>query len=121
MLHGEQIGHREPNLRPQQLGERLGWVRVMLLLQHVRTDRRVHLWVGPDFHFFVIHVHRTKVFGQPFVEPSLSRRIVGVQQHVGKIMSHGPPRVFLKNIQHKKVLIFARKKKTWHANRLAIF
>ena len=120
MLHGEQVGKGEPDLSGEKLGQRLGGVRVALISDEIFLNCRLKLRIGSYFHFSVIETDRAEVFGEALVEPSLSGRIVEVQQADGEIVRNGPPRVFLEGVQDDEILIVAGKQKSGSVDRLAL-
>src|SRR5579862_2800754 len=90
----------------------------MLVAEQICRDRGKKLRIAADLDLFVVDVNRTEVFGEAFVEPSLGRRVVEIQQHHGKVVSDGPPGLLFEQIQDDEVLIFPGQKKSGNADRL---
>ena len=121
MLHRQQIGEREPDLRAQKFGERLWWIGIFtLVLQQVLREDGRQFGVAADFDLFVLDANGAEIFGEAFVEPSWHRRIVVHEQQMGQVMGDGAPWFRLEEIQDDEILVFAGKKKSGSIDRLAL-
>jgi len=99
MLHREQVCHREPHRRTQQLRQRLWLLRVPPhFIEDVLMPLRLKLRIASNLHLFA-DVYRPKIFGQPFVEPPLRRGVVEIQKIMRQRMRHRLPWIRFKQIQ----------------------
>src|SRR3974377_365966 len=93
---------------------------ITLVADEIFFEGRLKCGVAPDFYAFIIYTDRAEILGEALVEPSLSRRIVEVQQPNGKIMGHSAPRVFFKGVDGDEILIGSGKQKPGSFDRLTL-
>ena len=75
----------------KQFDEGFGGMRVALVAEQVLGGGGEKLGIAAEFDLFVVDANRTEIFGQAFVEPSLSGGIVVIQQHFGEVVRDGAP------------------------------
>src|ERR1700730_2607961 len=76
--------------------------------------------IAADFDLSIVDTDGAEVFGEPFVEPSLSGRIVVIKQHVSEVVGHLPPGFLFEQTEDYKVLVLAGKKEAWGVDGLSL-
>src|SRR5579863_2138261 len=95
-------------------------VHFMGIAQQILRGGRTEFGIAADLNLFVVEMDGGKILGQAFIEPSLSRRIIEVQQHVSEIVGDCIPGVVFEQVERDEILINAGKKKAGLGNGLAV-
>ena len=94
VTHGEQIRNRQPYWSAEQRGQRLRRVaNLSLVADQILPPGEIQLRVAAHLCLFVLQTEAGKIFGEAFIEPPWSGRIIVVQQQVSKLMGNGAPTV----------------------------
>src|SRR5579864_4535316 len=93
---------------------------IALIAEQILADGWLKCGVPADLHLFVVDLNRTEIFGEAFVEPSLGRRIVVIQQRDGEVMRDRPPRFRFEQVERDEVLVIAREEKSGGFNGLSL-
>src|SRR5579862_3956547 len=112
VLHRKQVRKREPYLRTEEFSKRFWRLGLVLIPNQIFGDGGPQFGITTNLDLLVVNLNGTEILRQTFIEPSLGRRIVTVQQPDGKVVRDGTPRSGFEEIQSDEVLIFAGEKKS---------
>src|SRR5438093_13022225 len=100
--------------------ERLGRVlKLHASVEQIIAPRQDRFRISPEQDLPVVHGDTREVFGEPFVEPALGRRIVQMQQKMRKRVRYGTPAAVRREIKHVVVAILPCEKKPGRRDWLA--
>ena len=72
-------GRGKPYLRTQQFRQRLWRMRLALVPNQIFVERRSQFGIAANFHLPIVDAKGAEIFREPFVEPSLGRRVVVIE------------------------------------------
>src|SRR3954451_6116285 len=91
-----------------------------LIPDQVFLGRRLELGVASDLDLSIVQTNRAEILRKTFVEPSLRRWIVEVQQPESEVAGDRSPRLLLEQIENDEILVVAREQESWSVDGLPL-